>query len=164
MVPEMFSLGGAVGEAWVWRRLLRAWEEEMLSECQTLLLTVSLQDHSSDCWQWQPELDSGYTVCGAYQLLTDRVVAPLDAAAGLIWHPQVPLRCPFWRGDSCVIGYPLNQTLSLEVFYQWRRGGVSTSLVSLLQHFWLPLAFGQFMGRFFFGDSADSSRPFRPVY
>ncbi|MCH85740.1 YIPF1-like protein, partial [Trifolium medium] len=30
-VAEMFSLGwGADGEAWVWRRQLRAWEEEML--------------------------------------------------------------------------------------------------------------------------------------
>ncbi|GAU29502.1 hypothetical protein TSUD_115240 [Trifolium subterraneum] len=51
-VAEMFSLGwGADGDAWVWRRSLRAWEEEMLRECQTLLLTVSLQDHSSDRWQ-----------------------------------------------------------------------------------------------------------------
>ncbi|GAU16047.1 hypothetical protein TSUD_339180 [Trifolium subterraneum] len=93
LVAKMFSLGwGAVGEAWVWRRPLRAWEEEMLRECQTLLLTVSLQDHTSDSWQWQPGLDNGYTICGAYQLLTDQVVAPLDVAAGLIWHPQVPLK------------------------------------------------------------------------
>ncbi|GAU15385.1 hypothetical protein TSUD_04550 [Trifolium subterraneum] len=88
-VAEMFSHGwGAVGEAWVWRRPLRAWEEEMLRECQALLLTVSLQEHTSDSWQWQPGLDSGFTVRGAYQLLTEQVVAPLDGAAGLIWHPQ----------------------------------------------------------------------------
>ncbi|GAU35957.1 hypothetical protein TSUD_147420 [Trifolium subterraneum] len=45
------------------------------------------------------ELDSGYTVRSAYQLLTDQVVAPLDAAAGLIWHPQVPLKVSIlaWR-------------------------------------------------------------------
>ncbi|GAU17467.1 hypothetical protein TSUD_340100 [Trifolium subterraneum] len=100
MVAEMFSLGwGEAGEAWVWRRPLRTWEEEMLRECQTLLLTVSLHDHSSDCWQWQPELDSGYTARGAYQLLTDQVVAPLDVAAGLIWHPHVPLKVSIlvWR-------------------------------------------------------------------
>ncbi|GAU37762.1 hypothetical protein TSUD_102790 [Trifolium subterraneum] len=99
-VAEMFSLGwGAGGEAWVWRQPLRAWEEEMLEECQTLLLTVSLQDHFSDRWEWRPDLDSGYTVRGAYQLLTDQDVAPLDVAAGLIWHSQVPLKVSIlaWR-------------------------------------------------------------------
>ncbi|MCI27440.1 hypothetical protein A2U01_0048639, partial [Trifolium medium] len=64
----MFSLGwGIGGEAWVWRRQLRAWEEEKLGECQTLLLDLSLQDLSSDRWQWKPDLDKGYTVRGAYQ-------------------------------------------------------------------------------------------------
>ncbi|GAU23620.1 hypothetical protein TSUD_386090 [Trifolium subterraneum] len=99
-VAEMFSLGwGAVGEAWVWRQPLRASEEEMLGECQTLLLTVSLQDHFSDRWQWQPDLDSGYTARGAYQLLTDQDVASLDVAASLIWHSQVPLKVSIfaWR-------------------------------------------------------------------
>ncbi|GAU10089.1 hypothetical protein TSUD_422280, partial [Trifolium subterraneum] len=88
-VAERFTLGwGAGGEAWVWRQPLMAWEEEMLGECQTLLLTVSLQDHFSDSWQWRPDLDRGYTVRGAYQLLTDQDVAPLDVVAGLIWHSQ----------------------------------------------------------------------------
>ncbi|GAU21341.1 hypothetical protein TSUD_189270 [Trifolium subterraneum] len=36
------------GGAWVWQRQLWAWEEEMLGECQTLLLDVSLQAQSSD--------------------------------------------------------------------------------------------------------------------
>ncbi|PNX56378.1 hypothetical protein L195_g049849 [Trifolium pratense] len=30
-----------------------------LGECQSLLLTVSLQDHSSDRWQWRPDPDTG---------------------------------------------------------------------------------------------------------
>ncbi|GAU47037.1 hypothetical protein TSUD_239950 [Trifolium subterraneum] len=100
LVAEMSLVGwGIGGEAWVWRRPLRAWEEEMLRECQTLLLTVSLQDHSSDSWQWQPASDSGYTVWGAYQLLTDQAAAPLAVAAGLVWHPQVPLKVSIlaWR-------------------------------------------------------------------
>jgi hypothetical protein len=43
-VAEMYSLGwGADGETWVWQRQLRRWEEE-LRECQSLLLTISLQD------------------------------------------------------------------------------------------------------------------------
>jgi hypothetical protein len=38
LVVEMSALGWKVGgEAWVWRRQLWAWEEEMLSECRDLL-------------------------------------------------------------------------------------------------------------------------------
>ncbi|GAU25874.1 hypothetical protein TSUD_164150 [Trifolium subterraneum] len=99
-VADVFQSGwGVGGEAWVWRRQLRAWEEEMLGECQSLLLTISLQAHSSDRWIWQPDLDRGYTVCGVYQLLTDQIVVPLDAATVLIWHPQVPLKVSIlaWR-------------------------------------------------------------------
>ncbi|MCI17153.1 receptor-like protein kinase ANXUR2, partial [Trifolium medium] len=55
-VAEMSSLGWkAGGEAWAWRRQLWVWEEEMLGECQTLLLNISLQTQSSDKWQWQPD-------------------------------------------------------------------------------------------------------------
>ncbi|MCI89912.1 heat shock protein, partial [Trifolium medium] len=36
----------------------------MLGECQTLLFDVSLQDQSSDSWQWQPDPHEGYTVRG----------------------------------------------------------------------------------------------------
>ncbi|MCH83355.1 putative non-LTR retroelement reverse transcriptase, partial [Trifolium medium] len=99
-VAEMFVRGwGTGGEAWVWRRQLRAWEEELLGECQSLLLTISLQDHVSDRWQWQPDPDDGYTVRGTYQLLTAQAAVTLDAAAGLIWHPQVPLKVSIlaWR-------------------------------------------------------------------
>ncbi|CAJ2674496.1 unnamed protein product [Trifolium pratense] len=98
-VAEMFVRGwGTGGEAWVWRRQLRAWEE-LLGECQSLLLTISLQDHVSDRWQWQPDPDDGYTVRGAYQLLTAQAAVTLDAAAWLIWHSQVPLKVSIfaWR-------------------------------------------------------------------
>ncbi|GAU39043.1 hypothetical protein TSUD_59990 [Trifolium subterraneum] len=48
-VAEMFSLGwGADGEAWQWRRQLWVWEEEMLRECQSLLLNLTLQAQSSN--------------------------------------------------------------------------------------------------------------------
>ncbi|GAU47853.1 hypothetical protein TSUD_404300 [Trifolium subterraneum] len=97
---DMFQSGwGVGGETWVWRRQLRAWEDEMLGELQTLLFTISLQAHSSDRWLWQPDLDRGYSVRSAYQLLTHQVVAPLEAASGLIWHSQVPLKVSIfaWR-------------------------------------------------------------------
>ncbi|XP_045798930.1 uncharacterized protein LOC123893051 [Trifolium pratense] len=84
----MFALG------WVreWRRQLRAWEEEMLGECQSLLLNIFLQAHSTDRWQWRPDPATGYSVRGAYQLLTSHVSVTMDDADNLIWHPQVPLK------------------------------------------------------------------------
>ncbi|GAU20289.1 hypothetical protein TSUD_337700 [Trifolium subterraneum] len=67
-VAEMCSLGwGADGEAWVWRMQLRVWEEEILGECQSLLLNLSLQ------------------------ILTSHDSATTDDAEKLIWHSQVPL-------------------------------------------------------------------------
>ncbi|XP_045789438.1 uncharacterized protein LOC123884396 [Trifolium pratense] len=51
-VAEMFFLGwGLDGAAWVWRRQLRAWEEDLLGECQSLLSVISLQVQTSDRWQ-----------------------------------------------------------------------------------------------------------------
>ncbi|MCI54288.1 helicase-like protein [Trifolium medium] len=63
----MFSLGwGAGGEAWVLRRQLWAWEEEMLGECQVLLRDFLMQAQIPDMWQWQPDPVCGYSVQGAY--------------------------------------------------------------------------------------------------
>ncbi|KAK2413211.1 hypothetical protein QL285_035944 [Trifolium repens] len=99
-VAEMSLMGwGAEGAGWVWRRQLRGWEEEELRECQSLLLTRVLQDQSSDQWQWQPDPDMGYTVRGAYQLLTSQDSVTMDDAARLVWHPHVPLKVSIfaWR-------------------------------------------------------------------
>ncbi|MCI71045.1 receptor-like protein kinase ANXUR2, partial [Trifolium medium] len=54
----------------VWRRQLWAWEEELVRECQALLYDFSLQAQSSDTWQWQPDPAKGYSIRGAYQILT----------------------------------------------------------------------------------------------
>ncbi|CAJ2641817.1 unnamed protein product [Trifolium pratense] len=99
-VAEMFALGwGANGGAWEWRRQLRAWEEELLGECQSLLSNISLQAFSVDRWQWHPDPDTGYTVRGAYQLLISHALVTMDVADNLIWHPQVPLKVSIlaWR-------------------------------------------------------------------
>ncbi|CAJ2633140.1 unnamed protein product, partial [Trifolium pratense] len=99
-MAEMFTLGwGLDGAAWVWRRQLRAWEEEMLGECQTLLSNISLQTHITDRWQWQPDHDTGYSVRGAYELLTTLDSVTIDDAEHLIWHSQVPLKVSIfaWR-------------------------------------------------------------------
>ncbi|XP_045830915.1 uncharacterized protein LOC123922217 [Trifolium pratense] len=57
------------------------------------------QDHVSDRWQWRADLDDGYTVRSAYHLLTTQDAVTLDAASGLIWHRQVPLKVSIcaWR-------------------------------------------------------------------
>ncbi|MCI61632.1 helicase-like protein, partial [Trifolium medium] len=49
-------------------------------------------DQSSNRWHWQPDPDAGYTVRGAYQLLTSQDSVTLSAAEELIWHSQVPLK------------------------------------------------------------------------
>ncbi|WJX73507.1 hypothetical protein P8452_57279 [Trifolium repens] len=100
IVAEMFSAGWeGGGEAWVWRRQLWVWEEEMLRECQTLLLPFTLQAQSPDVWRWQPDPDTGYSVRSAYQLLTSHVSFPLGEAEDLVWHKQVPLKVSIfaWR-------------------------------------------------------------------
>ncbi|MCI43347.1 70 kDa peptidyl-prolyl isomerase, partial [Trifolium medium] len=49
--------------------------------------------------QWQPDLVRGYSVHGAYQLLTSQQSVTLDDAEELIWHTQVPLKVSIfaWR-------------------------------------------------------------------
>ncbi|GAU12613.1 hypothetical protein TSUD_132230 [Trifolium subterraneum] len=153
-VAEMFASGwGAGGEAWVWRRQLRGWEEEELRECQILLSTLSLQVHSSDSWQWQPDPGTGYSVRGAYHLLTSQDSVTLDDAAGLIWHPQVPLKVSIfawrllqdsicgslWSLISSWIGSPLvdSQTLSAHFLQFTSSAGVSRAHRSFMQLIWL---------------------------
>jgi len=45
------------------------------------------------------DIQWGYTVCGAYQLLTSHVSPIVDVTEDLIWHKQVPLKASIlaWR-------------------------------------------------------------------
>ncbi|GAU43501.1 hypothetical protein TSUD_92120 [Trifolium subterraneum] len=99
-VAEMSALGwGGGGEAWLWRRQLWAWEEEMVEECRALLADVVLQDNATDYWVWRPDPSGGYSVRGAYDLLTSRGDQGVAATTDLIWHKQVPLKVSVaaWR-------------------------------------------------------------------
>jgi hypothetical protein len=99
-VAHLFSLGvGHMGGAWQWRRRLWAWEEELLEDCRSLLLDVTLFDNVSDRWIWLPDPTGGYSVRGAYQLLITQGVSVVDSAEDLIWHNQVPLKVSVfaWR-------------------------------------------------------------------
>jgi len=81
----MFALGwGEGGEAWNWRRRLLAWEEELLGECRTSLLTVSLQDNLEDSCVWSLEPGDVYIIRGAYHLLASRVSNHYSAVLDLI--------------------------------------------------------------------------------
>ncbi|PNX93679.1 receptor-like kinase [Trifolium pratense] len=92
-IVEMASLGWETrGGAWVWGRHLWAWEEEMLGECQALLLGVSFQAQLPERWLWLHDPDHGYSVRDAYQLLTSQDSVILDACYDLVWHKQVPLK------------------------------------------------------------------------
>jgi hypothetical protein len=76
----------------VLRRQLWAWEDELLGECQTLLLSVALQVESPDRWQWRSDPAMRYSVRDAYQILTSQDPVTLGAADDLLWHRQVPLK------------------------------------------------------------------------
>jgi len=41
---------------------------------------------------WLLDPSSGYTVCGAYNLLTAQETFDADLAMDLVWHNQVPLK------------------------------------------------------------------------
>jgi len=84
-VADMCALGWEDGgEAWSWRRRLWTWEEKMLKECRQLLDGIIVQDDIFDRWQWDPDIHDGYTVRGAYQLLTTSGPPPIDAMRDLV--------------------------------------------------------------------------------
>jgi len=71
----------------------------MLEACRLLLDGVSVQANSIDRWQWDPDIHDGYTVRGAYQILTDSASSTIDTTRDLVWHKQVPLKVSIvaWR-------------------------------------------------------------------
>jgi len=58
-----------------------------------------MQTDVFDRWQWLPDIVGGYTVRGAYHLLTYQSAPMIDAAGELVWHKQVPLKVSIlaWR-------------------------------------------------------------------
>jgi len=87
------------GEAWSWRRRLWAWEEELVVECSHLVNNVVLQIDVIDMWHWEPDIAAGYTVSGAYHILTTQTDPPDVGMNNLVWHKQVPLKVTIfaWR-------------------------------------------------------------------
>ncbi|GAU14707.1 hypothetical protein TSUD_203560 [Trifolium subterraneum] len=90
--------GGVRGSSW-WREVARIRDGGGEAEGGWFGEHISRQVHSVDRWLWRPDVDRGYTVRGVYQLLTAQDVGSLDAATGLIWQSQVPLKVSIlaWR-------------------------------------------------------------------
>ena len=90
---------GVGGGAWVWMRRLFAWEEECVRECCALLHDIVLQDHTMDRWRWLLDSVLGYTVKGAYHLLTSVEEPPARGLFDDVWHKHVPLKVSLlaWR-------------------------------------------------------------------
>ncbi|MCH98404.1 receptor-like protein kinase ANXUR2, partial [Trifolium medium] len=104
-VAEMCELGWEEGgAAWQWRRQLWVWEEEMLGECRGLLIDIVMQPNISDQWLWRHDIGGGYSVRGAYNLLTTMASHGVDASSDLIWHKHVPLKVLSWLGGFYVTG------------------------------------------------------------
>ncbi|XP_024635971.1 uncharacterized protein [Medicago truncatula] len=78
-IRNMFQLGLEVGGgAWQWRRRLWVWEEELVEECRELLLTVTLQDSSSDRWLWLPDQTGGWYESTAFLFPSNLASVCLD--------------------------------------------------------------------------------------
>jgi hypothetical protein len=71
----------------------------MLGECIDLLHTIVLQTNISDSWIWRHGIGGGYSVRGAYSVLTTLDGVTTAGASDLIWHKQVPLKVSVlaWR-------------------------------------------------------------------
>jgi len=99
-MANLFSLGRMQdGEGWSWRRRLWAWEEDLVEECRALLFDVFLVPNVSDKWVWLPDPAEGYSVRGAYDLLTVGAISQMAMPLELVWHHQVPLKVSVfaWR-------------------------------------------------------------------
>jgi len=99
-VFDMSQLGwGEEGGAWIWRRRLFVWEEQMLGELLFLLHNVFLQVDKNDRWLWALESSNVYSVRSAYRVLTvHRPLVPSVTVSDL-WHKDVPLKVVLfaWR-------------------------------------------------------------------
>ena len=96
----MFSLGwGIEGDAWRWRRMLFAWEDELVGELRLLLHNVSLQVHRVDRRVWRLETPSVYTVRSAYNFLSATTHVDHVVPVSSLWHKNVPLKVVIfaWR-------------------------------------------------------------------
>ncbi|GAU17363.1 hypothetical protein TSUD_232390 [Trifolium subterraneum] len=99
-VADMHGLGwGVDGEAWKWRRRLRAWEEELVLDCVERLSNVVLQVNVHDRWVWKLHPSHCYTVRSAYAFLTATDINLNEGFNRFLWLKSIPLKVNIfvWR-------------------------------------------------------------------
>ncbi|XP_024630861.1 uncharacterized protein [Medicago truncatula] len=99
-VSKMAGRGWVVeGDAWVWQRRLLVWEEELVTECSSLLCNIVLQDHVLDRWRLVLDPINGYSVKGTYQYLTRADTFVERGLFDAVWLKQAPLKVSIfvWR-------------------------------------------------------------------
>ncbi|GAU41975.1 hypothetical protein TSUD_306810 [Trifolium subterraneum] len=90
-VADMCRRGWEVGgNGWRWRRRLFAWEEQLWGDCYTIVANVVLQVASPDVWEWIPDYSTGYSVGGAYHLLTRMYARETSSLNDIVWNKLVP--------------------------------------------------------------------------
>lgn len=68
---------------WSWRRVLFAWEEDLVLELQNVLTAISPQKEVNDSWAWLLDSSSSFSVKSAYSYLIQlQLVTPSDNRLG----------------------------------------------------------------------------------
>ena len=97
-VSEMCSLGWGLDGAWLWRRRLFAWEEELVGDLRLLLENINLHVTRNDRL-WRLDSSSSYTVRSAYKFLNEQFHIASEVQLPFISHKDVPLKVVLfaWR-------------------------------------------------------------------
>jgi hypothetical protein len=96
-VEEMARLGWEIGgREWEWRRRLLTWEEESVEECSVMLHDIVLQVTTHDTWRWLQDPIHGYSVRGAYHLITTTGTTVDRTLVDDVWHRCIPSKVSFF--------------------------------------------------------------------
>jgi hypothetical protein len=106
-----------------------------------------LQVHTLDDWEWLPDPDAGYSVSGAYHILTRLNSTESYSHCELVWNNLVPLKVSAfaWRFmyNRLPTKYNLYDHGCLHRFYfvlSWlHRSGGCSPLIPEMSYFWCGL-------------------------
>lgn len=83
---------GVVNWKWRWRRGLFQWEEEFVSEMQSLILQTGFKGEGVDRWVWHRDSNGFYFVKSAYQLLCTAETNSPELFYKKLWSGGAPLK------------------------------------------------------------------------
>lgn len=75
-----------------WRRIMFAWDEELVEECKALLANFPLQDLEEDVWQRDINPRGIYLVKKAYELLSKFDLTSDSPLYKICWNNLVPIK------------------------------------------------------------------------